>query len=373
MTETHGWERPLHFSGAETPEALCYRRNDDFAQILKESAAVEHEAGLIDLSSFTSFIVSGKDSAAFLDSLTPARLPRLNRAVLCHVLNDNGTFLAEWTMVRLDEDEFAIFSGAAAETTDMHLLELAQAKFSGSVTIENATERSAALLLTGPKSRDILTQCSDADLSTSALPWMGTQDITIAGCPVLLVRMSYAGALGYEIHTDPEHLVEIHNALKEAAGSRLCYVGTKTLNGLRMEKAFPAYGSELTNEVTFIEAGMTRFWDRKKSDFRGKVALEAAENSPKKQMLVYLELDKAATERLGVDSMGNEPIYAGKTLVGMTTSGGYGARVQKSLAFGYITPEATDRPLHALIQGEMIPITLLDQAAFDPDYSIIRK
>ncbi len=371
MTETHGWERPLHFSGAETPEALGYKRNEDFSQVLKESAAIEHSIGLIDLSSFSCFKITGADSAAFLDQLTPARLPKIGRAALCHALNDNGTFLAEWTITRLTEQKFIIFSGAAAEATDMHLLELAAAKFSGTVNITNGTEKTASILLSGPKSREALRKITETDLSSAAMPWMSARLTTIAGCPALLVRMSYTGALGYEIHTEPQYITAIHDALK-ASSEQLNYVGMKALNGLRLEKAFPAYGSELTNEVTFIEAGMTRFWDRNKPNFRGKSAIETAEKENKKQMLVYLELDQAMTKSLQVDSMGNEPIYDGDNIVGLTTSGGFGARVKKSLAFGYIEPIAQNKALSALIQGEMIPLKILDQAQFDPDYRIIK-
>lgn len=379
MTEVHGWERPMHFGGTyggDSQQVAFYGRNFDFLQQLQEISAVEHSSALFDLSSFATFRISGTDSAAFLDRLTPARLPRKGRSGLCHLLNDNATFLAEWTITRLEEDEFLIFSGAAAEVTDWHLLELAAGKFSGDVRMENVTEKIASLLLTGSTSRELLAPLISADLSTVALPWMAATRTTLADdCPVTVVRMSYAGALGYEIHTETQHLQKVHDALMDSAmrtRKPLFYAGTKALNGLRLEKSFPAYGSELTNEVTFIEAGLERFWDKNKADFRGKTLVEKLIKMPQKQKLVLLSLDEAASDNICADAMGNEPIYANGQRVGITTSGGYGGRVKRSLAFGYISPEAESQSFEVLVQGEMIPATVHPQALYDADYRIIR-
>jgi dimethylglycine dehydrogenase len=118
------------------------------------------------------------------------------------------------------------------------------------------------------------------------------------------------------------------------------------MNSLRMEKGYRGWGAELTNEVTMLEADMARFYASAKDDFVGKAATETNEAGPLR--LVYFEV-----EAEGADVRGGEPIFLGDTCVGVTTSGGYGYAVEKSLGFGYVPPEQAE-------PGSVIDIGLLD-------------
>ena len=376
MTEVHGWERALHYGGSGLVTEFRHGRNADFPRLCLEAIAADEQVALADLSSFSTFRITGADNEVFLDRLTPSRLPESHRARLIYLLNDHATFLGEWTLLQPLIGEFWVFGGAAAHATDTHLLQQAADHFSGQVEVEDRTEQTGSLLLTGPKSRQILATLSNQNFATEAFPWLACRHVEMAGLPVLLLRMSYAGTLGYEMHVARNDLPDLYRAVSaaaEAEGVRVAMLGTKALNSLRLEKGYPAFGSELTNEVTCHEANMTHFWDRSKTMFRGRDALLAAEGKPPRLNRVLLSLDLDACDTIGADAMGNEPIYSGDSVVGMTTSGAFGARVSMSLAYGYLDPAAASTPLAVLVQGERIAATILDRPPFDPDNTAIRQ
>ena len=134
------------------------------------------------------------------------------------------------------------------------------------------------------------------------------------------------------------------------------------MNSLRMEKAYRGFGSEMTNEVTPIEADMMRFVSKKKNNFRGHKAL--ANNQTK---LSNYELVYGAVDVPHLDIMGNEPLYSGDEIVGLTTSGGFGHCTGLNLTFAYVRSDVKEKPLHVEMLGDRYPIKLLSEPAFDPE------
>jgi dimethylglycine dehydrogenase len=139
--------------------------------------------------------------------------------------------------------------------------------------------------------------------------------------------------------------------------------GTYAMNALRMEKAYRAWGGELTNEVTMIEGSMERFVDFRK-DFIGKAGTLKSRQEGPRLKLVYLEI--AATDS---DCRGNEPLYRGDRLVGITTGGAHGHAVEKSLAFAYVEPDlaATAGELAVELYGVRHAARVIAEPAYDPD------
>ena len=140
--------------------------------------------------------------------------------------------------------------------------------------------------------------------------------------------------------------------------------GTYAMNSLRMEKAYRGWGSELTTEIDMIEASMERFLRLDKTDFIGKAPTESFKQRGPRLKLVYLEVDNTDS-----DCMGNEPVYLGDKVVGLTTSGGYGHAVNKSLAFAYVDPSLalTGREFEVLVFTERRKARIIPESAWDPD------
>ena len=229
------------------------------------------------------------------------------------------------------------------------------------VTITNVTDTFGMLVVAGPKSREVLQGLTAADLSNTAFRWLSAQEITLAGIPVRALRVTYVGELGWELHAPMGQLAHLYAAIWAAGQPHgIADFGVQAVNSLRMEKGYRGYGSELTNEITLIEADCTRFYAANKGDFRGRAATEKVRAKGITTLLAYAEV--AATD---CDIYGGEAVMQGDSVVGVCTSGGYGHATGKSLTFAYVDPGA-DTDLEVVILGERRPLTLLAAPAWDP-------
>jgi dimethylglycine dehydrogenase len=346
-TQTFGWERPKWFSLDGREEEHSYRRNNVFEVVRDECTAVRERVGLIDLTGFAKYDVIGADAEAFLNRVLANRMPRRDGGIaLAHFLSKNGRILGEATVTRICNEHFYLLSAASAELRDLD--HLVQRVHSGEqVEIRNTTEGRGVIVLAGPKARDVLGGLTDASLENADFPWRTAQQIEIAGIPTLALRINYVGELGWELHPAMADLPALYAAVWTAGEAYgIADFGLYAMNSLRVEKGYRGWGAELTNEVTMLEADMARFYGSAKDDFVGKAATESSEAGPLR--LVYFEV-----EAQDADVRGGEPIFLGDTCVGVTTSGGYGYAVEKSLGFGYVPPEQA-------LPGSVIEIGVLD-------------
>jgi dimethylglycine dehydrogenase len=362
-TETFGWERPKWFSLDGRVEDYGYGRNNVFDVVAGEVAAVHERVAVLDLTGFAKFDVSGAAAESFLNRVCANQVPRkIGGIALVHLLSPAGRIQGEMTVSRLADDRFYALSAAAAELRDLDLL--AQSARPGeAVRIENVTEGRGVLVLSGPRSRELLQPLTDADLGNDAFPWLRAREIHIAGVPVRALRVSYVGELGWELHPPIDSLPSLYEAIWEAGRKfGIANYGLYAVNSLRMEKAYKAWSSELTNELNMLEADMPRFIRFDKPDFTGKTATLA--QAPRPFRIVYADVAAADT-----DARGGEPVLIGDRCIGVATSGAYGHRVKRSLAFACVPPEfaAPGATFDLLIQGERRAATVLAGAAFDPD------
>jgi dimethylglycine dehydrogenase len=331
-------------------------------------AAVHERVGVLDLTGFAKYDIGGPGAEAFLNRVCANQVPRKAGGIaLAHLLSPGGRIQGEMTITRLAEDRFYALSAAAAELRDRDWL-LHSLLPGESVQINDVTEERGVLVLSGPRSRELLSPLTEADLSNEAFPWLRGREILIAGQPVRALRVSYVGELGWELHPPLASLPALYEALWEA-GRRfgIANYGLYAVNTMRIEKGYKAWSTELTNELNMLEADMARFINFKKSDFVGKAA--TLEQAPRALKIVYAEV--AATD---TDARGGEPVLVEDRCIGVVTSGAYGHRVNKSLAFACVTPEyaAPGSRFELLIQGERRAATVLGAPAFDPDNSRMR-
>ncbi|MEM9129594.1 MAG: FAD-dependent oxidoreductase, partial [Pseudomonadota bacterium] len=338
--EVYGFERPRWFArdGIEQRDHYSFRRNEVHDMVGHECRAVRQSVGIMDVTAFTKVEVSGPDAYALLDRLTANRMPQKDGSItLTHMLNRRGRIEVETTIVRMAEDRFYLVCAAFFE---QRLLDHLHYNMNGEDAIITALSSSwSALSLNGPKARDVLAHCTDADLSNAGFRWLSAQEITVAGHKIWAFRMSYAGELGWEFHMPNSACVDVYEALW-ASGERFGIenYGSFAMNAMRMEKGFPGAG-ELTNEVTLPEANVMRFVKTDK-DYLGleqtKASIAQMEAGNSQWICAYLEIDPNGVH----DGHGGEAVRLNGEVVGSTASVTYGHSVGKILAFAYIKPHA---------------------------------
>ncbi len=360
--EVFGHERPRWFAGdgIEQRDYYSFERNEVHERVAREVKAVREVAGIMDISAFTKVEVSGKHAAALLDGIVGNRLPqKVGGIALTHMLNSAGRIELETTIVRLNSERYYLVCAAFFEQRLLDHLEAHKGALEVDIILRSNDW--GALALSGPKSRDILSKCTDADLSNAGFRWLSAQEIEVAGCKIWALRMSYAGELGWEFHIPRSDMLAVYNAL-ESAGEPFGLIdyGSFAMNTMRMEKAFKGAG-ELTNEVTLPEADVMRFVKTDK-EFIGK---EKSLSQPPRFVCAYLEIEPDGK----VDGHGGEAVLVDGNVVGSVSSIAYGHSVGKILAFAYIKPEANTlgQAVEVIIHGFPRKGKILgDHAAYDP-------
>jgi dimethylglycine dehydrogenase len=367
-TETFGWERPKWFSPDGRVEDYGYQRNNVFEVIRDEITAVHERVGMLDLTGFAKYDITGPGAGAFLNRVCANQIPRkVGGIALVHLLSPGGRILGEMTVSRLGDERFYALSAAAAELRDQDWL-LQSMRSDERLSIRDVTEERGVLVLSGPRSRELLRLLTDAPLGNDEFRWLSAREIKVAGHPLRALRVSYVGELGWELHPPIGSMGALYDALWDRGRSfGIANYGLYAVNSMRIEKGYKAWSTELTNELNLLEADMARFFSLSKADFIGKAATLAA--APRPLKIVYVEIDAADT-----DARGGEPALAGNSCIGVTTSGSYGHRVNKSLAFACVDPQfaAPGSAFEVLIQGERRGAQVLGAAAFDADNTRMR-
>ena len=337
-TEVNGWERPKWFSLDGRVEETGFRHNNTLEVVEAECRAVRERVGVLDLSSFAKYEVTGKDAQTFLNRVSANQMPTRDGGIaLTHYLSPRGRIIGESTVTRLREQHYYVLSGAGAEDRDFDTL--TQGVLDGErVSVVNRTDELGVLVVAGPNSRAALSAITDADLRNESFRWLTAKEIEVAGVPLRALRVNYVGELGWELHCPMARLAELYEAVWSAGEPHgIANFGTYAVNSLRMEKAYKGWGAELTNEITPVEADIERFFAESKfdisGDFTGREATLAVRKTGATQKLVYLVVEPG-----NCDVAGGEPVFggAGERPIGVTTSGGYGHITGKSLGFAFV-------------------------------------
>ena len=363
--DSYGWEKPAWFAKPGVKEEYSFKRSNTFPYVQKECENVQNNVGILDLSTFAKYEIEGKDSEAYLNRLCANSIPKKEgNIILAHTLNKIGRIQSELTITRLANNKFYVLSSTASEIRDLDWFNHNVSK-DEKVEIKNITEDYGVLVLVGPKSRKVLSQLTSESLDNTNFPWLKGKEIEINKVPVRALRINYMGELGWELHHPISQMASLYEAIYEAGKKEnIINFGTYAVNSLRMEKAYRGWGAELTGEISLVEAGMDRFFNlNKKSNFIGSEVLREKLQSGVDIKIVYLEIDAD-----DADARGNEPVYHNNKIVGVVTSGGYGFRMNKSLAFAYVQAELAkdETELVVEIQGQKRNAKILNEPAYDP-------
>jgi len=317
------------------------------------------QVGLMDISGFTRFEVSGPAAACWVDWLITGRLPKVGRIGLGYFCNEQGGIVGEATISRLAEDRFWLLSAAPAEWHDRDWL-FQHAPKDG-VEIRNLTTSHQSFALAGPKSREVLAALTEDDISNEAFPWLSCRKLRLGQFDATVLRVGFTGELSYELHIPAENLMAIYEQVN-AVGVPTAF-GALANEAMRIEKGYPHWRADLITERTPLEAGLERFVRFDKDDFIGRQALLNQQRAGPPTRLVTIAVDcDIATAHPG------DPIFSGDTLLAAVTSAAFGHRVKKNLAMGYL-PVATATPetkLEIEILGHQYPAKVLEAPAYDP-------
>jgi dimethylglycine dehydrogenase len=366
----NGWERALFFK--PKPDFIdehSYRFTPTKDIVGKEIEHLQKHVGLMEVSGFNRYEISGAGVEEFLDRMICGRLPRtVGKLGLCYLLTEKGNVLSEATLVKLGEDRYWWGSAAAAEWHDRDWLNRHKP---ASVTITEMAASHTILVVAGPQSRALLQSVSTrCDWSAEAFPWLRAQPMFIGHAEVMAMTVSFSGELAYELHVPNEQLYLLWKILNEAGEAfSLSHFGLYATESMRLEKGYLHWKADLIVEYNPFEAGLDHFVKLDKEDFIGKTALLQQVERGARKRLVSMTLDCAiAPAHIG------DPVFSGGHQVGSVTSAGYGHRIGKNIAYAYVDPGSAEigTALSIGVLGERYPAEIVSPIMYDPENRIPR-
>ncbi len=366
-----GWERAVWFAkaGDNKNAEPSYHRGEWFDRVAAECKAVTEACGILDLTGFSRFELSGVECARWLDHLIAGKLPKIGKSALAYFCTEKGSLLTEMTLTRLAENHFWLITAAVAEQHDSDWLVRHLPK-DGAVSLKNITNTHGTIVLAGPKSREILAQVTASPLDNAAFPWLSVKPVEIGMARVLAIRVNYIGELGWELHVPMENMLGVYEALWCAGKPHgLTHFGMYAMESMRLEKGYLAWKSEISTEFTALEAGASRFVSPDKPNFIGRSALiERSKSNTGHKLCTFV------VENTQIEAPSGSMIFKGDEIVGFTTSGGYGHRIGQSIALGYVKAEHSqpNGAISIAILGEHKSARISAGALFDPGNDRLR-
>jgi heterotetrameric sarcosine oxidase gamma subunit len=374
--EKSGWERPNWFEpNADDPrwggrETLERRRPRGWAgqhwspAIAAEALATRQAVAIFDETSFAKIEVIGPGATRFLSRLCANEVDvPVGRVVYTSMLNSRGGIETDLTVTRMTPDRYLLVTGTAFGQHDLGWLRK-HLPDDGSVLLNDITSGRVCFGLWGPAARDLLAPLTTDDLSDAAFPFMTARAITIGRVPVLALRVTYVGELGWELYAHAEFGTALWDTLWEAGQScGLVAAGYRAIDALRLEKGYRVWSSDITPDENPYEAGLGFAVKLdKEPEFIGRDALVAARAAGPAKRLRCLVLD----DPLAV-CLGNEPVRVGGEVVGRVTSGGQGYAVEQSIAYAYLPADpGVGTRGEVAIFGEWVGFEVAREPLYDP-------
>jgi glycine cleavage system aminomethyltransferase T/glycine/D-amino acid oxidase-like deaminating enzyme len=377
----NGWERvnyyepgkPWRRAGADQRE-FGFVKPPYFDLVGQEHQAIRERVGLIDMTSFGKFDISGPGAAALMQRVTDSNVDKpVGKVIYTQFLNKDGGVEADLTVLRLAEDCYRVVTGAGFLANDMGWVTSAIREGDQPVTVRDVTDEYAVVGMWGPKAREVLASVTGDDMSNAAHPYMTARVIHIGGAEVLASRVTYVGELGWELYVENRWAEQVWDMLWEAGQKYgIALVGYKALDSLRLEKGYKYFTADVTPLENPYEAGLG-FCVHLESggDFIGKDALKKikAAGSDKKLSTIVIGGEDYLTV------YGGEAVKDGDTTLGRLRSAGYGYSVRKNIGYVYL-PLDKAKPgtkLEVEVFGEMVPAEVAPDVLYDPRHEHLKS
>jgi glycine cleavage system T protein len=373
--EKSGWERVNWYernaaAGDESLRPRGWAGQHWSPAIGAEHRATREAAALFDESSFAKLEIEGPGAESFLEILCDNRVGReVGQITYTQMLNHRGGVECDFTVARLAEERFSIVTGTAFGNHDREWM---RRHLPGDeVRIHDVTSQWACFGIWGPRAREVLQPLTPQDLADEAFPYMTLRETTVGNVPVRMLRVTYVGELGWEIYCPTEYGLGLWRALWEAGQPHgLLAGGYRAIDSLRLEKGYRVWGADITPDETPYEGGVG-FCVKLEKDggFIGQDALLEAEERGPRSRLRCLTLEDPRSIALG-----NEPVQIGGEISGRVTSGGYGYTVERSIAYAYLPPEASEpgTAVEVEIFGRWVEGEVAQEPLFDPKGERVR-
>ena len=355
IPERSGWAAQ-HWSRIEGAEALATR---------------EHVA-LYNLSAFVKAEVSGPGATEFLQRLCANNIDKpQGKVVYTAMLDPNGGIRADLTITRLAPDRFLVLTGAGVGMRDLNWIRQ-HAPADGSVSVDDVTSRYCAIGLWGPKARHVLSRLTDTDVSNNGFRYFRAKRLRLGVIPVLALRVSYVGELGWELYAPVEYGLKLWDMLWEAGQPHgLIAAGGGGFDALRLEKGYRLWGADIHTEYNPFEAGLGWAVRFDKGDFIGREALLKIKDEGLSRKLSCLTLDNP-----NAVLMGKEPIMVAGNghKLGYVTSSNYGYTLGKFIAYGYLPTDYAKTGTQVEIEyfGQRFAATVQNEPLYDADMTKIK-
>ena len=376
FTVVNGWERSEYFKPSPDFHVTHgFHFDESFPIVAQEVAAVQNGVGLCEVNGFNRIEITGTDAQSFLDRMICGRLPRkAGRVGLAYLLNQHGMVKAEATLANIpasDRGPDRIWYGSAA-AAEFHDTDWLRANLRGDedVQLKSLTNDMTILVLAGPKARDVMQAVSREDWSKAGFPWLSVRECFVGFAPTTVMAVSFSGELAYEIHLPNASLYAAYLALRDAGAAHdMRLFGAHAVESMRMEKGYLHWKAEILTEFDPFETGLDRFVQMEQEDFVGKSALAERVKAGPSRRLVTLLVDHD-----GSPAHGGASVMLDGKVVGTVTSGGYGHRIQRNIAFAFMMPEyaAVGTPLQIDILGHLTPATVSEPSLYDAEMSRVR-
>jgi 4-methylaminobutanoate oxidase (formaldehyde-forming) len=372
--EKLGWERPNWFANlaaGEVPEDVYTFGIPNWHEAVgREHRVTREAAALFDETSFAKFTLKGPDAEKALSWIAANDVAKpAGTLIYTQMLNDRGGIECDLTCVRVKEDEYYIVTGTGFATHDFNWI-ARNIPEGMNAQLVDVTSSNTVLALMGPRARDVLQKVTRDDVSNAGFKFGTAKTIGIAGCPVLALRVTYVGELGWELHLPVEYASTVYAALK-AAGAEfgLADAGYRAIESLRLEKGYRAWAADITPDYTPFEAGLG--WAcklRRPIAFKGREALEAQQLSGLKRIFAAFTTDDP-----NVVVSARSTIFRNGERVGYLSSAGFGYTLGKWIGYGYVrSKEVIDAGFvlsgvyELEVATQRIPCKVSLEALFDP-------
>lgn len=371
--ENAGWERPQWYDAnlelLDSLEVPGSARAGWAAQEWSPAVAAEHAAtrervALFDLTPFAVFETTGPGALAALQRLAANDMDRPVGAITyTAMLTPRGAIKCDLTVTRLGEERFMIVTGGGMGLHDLDWMK-EHLPGDGSAILTDISAGQCCIGLWGPHARDLLSRVSEDDLSDAAFPYLTAKRITVAEVPVLALRISYVGELGWELYAPFEQGLRLWDILWEAGEPLgVLAAGGGAFDSLRLEKGYRLWGQDIHTEYNPYEAGIGFAVRMAKSDFIGRDASTRIRGEGMTRKLCCMTLDDPDAV-----VMGKEPIMDGDRVLGYVTSANYGHTIGRGIVYGYLPGDYTEAGtgVDILYFGERLPATVAREPLYDP-------
>ena len=365
--EKSGWERPNWFAPKDVApkDQLGWGLPNWFKHVGKEHQSVRTKAGIIDQTSFGKIEIKGPGALQFLQRITDNQMDRpVGSVTYTQMLNNKGGIECDLTVSRTGEDHFYLVTGTAFIKHDLSWIQK-HLPDDRSVTVNDVTSSKACITLCGPQARNILKKLTKDDVSNEAFPYMTCKQINLGYAPVLAIRITYVGELGWELHLPIDYALYVYDAIGEAGKPfGLINAGYRCIESLRLEKGYRYWSGDISPEYTPYEAGLDFCVKLNKGEFIGREALLSKKEKGITRRLCCLTLHTGP-----LMPVGKEAILDGDKVVGIVTSGGYGHTIKKPIAYGYL-PIDYSKPgtrLQIEVAAKRYDATVEKEPLYDPE------